>query len=99
VRSSSLQFSGLISNRKPQCPSSTTIFCFPPSSASRLYHTFAKDEPILDYHNHLPPKDIAQDRQFKNLFEIWLEGDHYKWRAMRCNGVPEELITGDATPL
>jgi glucuronate isomerase len=67
-------------------------------TASRLYHTFAKEEPILDYHNHLPPKDIAQGRQFKNLFEIWLEGDHYKWRAMRCNGVPEEFITGKASP-
>jgi glucuronate isomerase len=73
-------------------------FLLSTSSASRLYHTFAKDEPILDYHNHLPPKDIAQDRRFKNLFEIWLEGDHYKWRAMRCNGVPEKFITGDATP-
>ncbi len=73
-------------------------FLLATQTASRLYHTFAKDEPILDYHNHLPPKDIAQDRQFKNLFEIWLEGDHYKWRAMRCNGVPEEFITGKATP-
>jgi glucuronate isomerase len=68
------------------------------SSAQRLYHEFARDEPILDYHNHLPPKDIAQDRQFKNLFEIWLEGDHYKWRALRCNGVPEQYITGSASP-
>lgn len=63
-----------------------------------LYHDFAKDEPIIDYHNHLPPKDIAEDRQFRNLHEIWLEGDHYKWRAMRCNGVPEHLITGNASP-
>jgi len=67
-------------------------------TASRLYHTFAKNEPVLDYHNHLPPKDIAQNRQFGNLHEIWLEGDHYKWRAMRCNGVPEEFITGKASP-
>ncbi len=73
-------------------------FLLSSKTASRLYHTFAKDEPILDYHNHLPPKDIAEDRQFKNLFEIWLEGDHYKWRAMRCNGVPEKFITGDASP-
>jgi glucuronate isomerase len=68
------------------------------SQAQRLYHDYAKAESILDYHNHLPPKDIAQDRQFQNLFEIWLEGDHYKWRAMRCNGVPEQLITGNASP-
>ena len=73
-------------------------FLLSTKAASRLYHTFAKDEPILDYHNHLPPKDIAQNRQFKNLFEIWLEGDHYKWRALRCNGVPEEFITGNASP-
>src|SRR5262249_33418183 len=50
-------------------------------TAKRLYHTFAENEPILDYHCHLPPKDIAENRQFRNLFEIWLEGDHYKWRA------------------
>ncbi|MES2737576.1 MAG: glucuronate isomerase [Verrucomicrobiota bacterium] len=73
-------------------------FLLSTQTARRLYHSFAKDEPILDYHNHLPPKDIAEDRQFQNLHEIWLEGDHYKWRAMRCNGIPEEFITGDATP-
>ena len=68
-------------------------------AARRLYHEFAAPEPILDYHCHLAPRDIAEDRQFKNLFEIWLEGDHYKWRAMRSNGVPERFCTGDATPL
>lgn len=73
-------------------------FLLSTKTASRLYHTFAKNEPILDYHNHLLAKDIAEDRVFKNLFEIWLEGDHYKWRAMRCNGVPEKFITGDASP-
>ena len=67
-------------------------------TARRLYHDFAKDEPILDYHCHLPPEDIAADRQFANLYEIWLEGDHYKWRAMRANGTPENLVTGDASP-
>jgi len=66
--------------------------------ARRLYHGFAKEEPILDYHNHLPPKDIAEDRRFHNLFEIWLEGDHYKWRAMRSNGTAEQFCTGDAAP-
>src|SRR5262245_9817421 len=64
--------------------------------ARRLYHQFAESEPILDYHCHLPPADIASNRQFKNLFEIWLEGDHYKWRAMRSNGVSERFCTGDA---
>jgi len=73
-------------------------FLLQSESARRLYHEFAKDQPILDYHNHLPPQDIATNRQFANLFEIWLEGDHYKWRAMRCNGVAEEFCTGDADP-
>lgn len=63
----------------------------------RLYHGYAANEPILDYHCHLSPHDIAENRQFKNLFEIWLEGDHYKWRAMRANGVQERYCTGDAT--
>src|SRR6266849_5125586 len=67
-------------------------------AARRLYHTYAEGEPILDYHCHLPPKDIAENRRFNNLFEIWLEGDHYKWRAMRANGVDERYITGDADP-
>ena len=67
-------------------------------TAKRLYHTFAENEPILDYHCHLSPQDVADNRQFRNLFEIWLEGDHYKWRAMRANGVDERYCTGDAAP-
>lgn len=67
-------------------------------AARRLYHEYAKDEPILDYHCHLPPKDVAENRRFANLFEIWLEGDHYKWRAMRAHGVPEKFVTGGASP-
>jgi glucuronate isomerase len=67
-------------------------------TARRLYHEFAEAEPIFDFHCHLPPVDIAENRQFKNLFEIWLEGDHYKWRAMRSNGVAEQFCTGDANP-
>jgi glucuronate isomerase len=67
-------------------------------AAQRLYHQFAEKQPILDYHCHLSPKDIADDRQFANLTEIWLEGDHYKWRAMRANGVAEEFCTGHAEP-
>ncbi len=66
--------------------------------ARTLYHKYAEPSPILDYHCHLPPKDIAQNRKFNNLFEAWLEGDHYKWRAMRANGVPEEYITGKIDP-
>jgi glucuronate isomerase len=64
----------------------------------RLYHQFAAAQPILDYHCHLSPRDISENRRFQNLVEIWLEGDHYKWRAMRANGVPEKYVTGDATP-
>lgn len=67
-------------------------------TARRLYEQFAARQPILDYHCHLSPKDIAENRRFANLFEIWLEGDHYKWRAMRANGVDERFCTGDADP-
>src|SRR5947209_11133068 len=67
-------------------------------TARRLYHEFAEDQPIFDYHCHLPPKDVAENRRFQNLFEIWLEGDHYKWRAMRANGIAEKYCTGDASP-
>jgi glucuronate isomerase len=66
--------------------------------ARRLYHDYAAAQPIVDYHCHLSPKDIAENRRFANLFEIWLEGDHYKWRAMRANGVSEKYITGNAPP-
>jgi glucuronate isomerase len=65
-------------------------------SAERLYHEYAKEMPIIDYHNHLPPHEIAGNVNFKNLTQIWLYGDHYKWRAMRANGIDESLITGKA---
>jgi glucuronate isomerase len=65
-------------------------------TAEILFHEFAKDLPIIDYHCHLPPDEIAENRQFANLTKIWLEGDHYKWRAMRANGVTEEFCTGNA---
>ena len=73
-------------------------FLLESATARRLYHSFAAAEPILDYHCHLPPKDVAENRRFANLFEIWLEGDHYKWRAMRAAGVDESFVTGDAEP-
>ena len=73
-------------------------FLLQSAAARRLYHEYAEAEPILDYHCHLPPQDVAANRQFSNLFEIWLEGDHYKWRAMRSNGVAEPLVTGAAAP-
>ncbi|MCX7668515.1 MAG: glucuronate isomerase, partial [Anaerolineae bacterium] len=65
--------------------------------ARELYHEIAAPLPIIDYHNHLPPREIAEDRRFENLTQIWLAGDHYKWRAMRTLGVAERYITGDAT--
>jgi glucuronate isomerase len=66
--------------------------------ARALYHEVASGLPIIDYHSHLPAKEIAQDRRFENLAELWLEGDHYKWRAMRANGVDEVFCTGNADP-
>ncbi|RYY19311.1 MAG: glucuronate isomerase, partial [Cytophagaceae bacterium] len=66
-------------------------------TARHLYHEHAAGQPIIDYHCHLPPDQIAQNRQFENITQIWLYGDHYKWRAMRANGVNERFITGDAS--
>jgi glucuronate isomerase len=72
-------------------------FLLQTSTAERLYHDYAKALPIIDYHNHLSPEEIATDKKFSTLTEIWLKGDHYKWRAMRANGVSEAYITGDAS--
>lgn len=63
-------------------------------TAEKLYHDFARHCPIIDFHSHLPANELASDRKYKDLTEIWLEGDHYKWRAMRANGIDESLITG-----
>ena len=72
-------------------------FLLQTATARTLYHEYAQPMPIIDYHNHLPPAQIAEDKQFENLTQVWLSGDHYKWRAMRANGVPERYITGDAS--
>ena len=77
-------------------------------TAKHLYHDYAKELPIIDYHCHIPPQEIYEDRKFENITQVWLGGhqkradgsdyyfgDHYKWRLMRCNGVSEEYITGD----
>jgi glucuronate isomerase len=74
-------------------------FLLQSETAKALYHDFARDMPIIDYHCHLPVQEIAENRRFDNLTQIWLEGDHYKWRAMRADGVLEKYITGDATDL
>ena len=70
-------------------------FLLQTATASKLYHDFAKEMPIIDYHNHLPPDQIAQNKSFENISQIWLYGDHYKWRAMRANGVNESYCTGN----
>ena len=68
-------------------------FLLPNPASRRLFHEVAKSQPIIDYHCHLPPQEVAENRQFADLAEIWLGGDHYKWRAMRAAGIPESLIT------
>jgi len=72
-------------------------FLLQTETAQRLYHDYAAKMPIYDYHCHLPPQEIAEDKQYDNLAEIWLGGDHYKWRAMRTNGIDEKYCTGDAS--
>ncbi len=72
-------------------------FLLETKTALSLYHDYASRMPIIDYHCHLSPKEIAEDRVFNNITEAWLEGDHYKWRAMRANGVQEEFCTGSAS--
>ena len=66
-------------------------------TAVHLFHEYAKDLPIIDYHCHLSPKEIYENKQFNNITEAWLYGDHYKWRMMRANGVDESKVTGEAS--
>ena len=73
-------------------------FLLQSETAQKLYHSYAADAPILDYHCHINPQEIYEDRQFENITQVWLGGDHYKWRQMRSNGVDEYYITGDASP-
>ena len=74
----------------------TEDFLLDTDFSRQLYHDFAAEQPIFDFHCHLPPQLIAENYQFKNLYDIWLKGDHYKWRAMRSNGADEKFCTGDA---
>ena len=78
-------------------PFLTEDFLLKTQTARALYHDFAENMPIFDYHCHLPVAEIAANKTFENLTDIWLRGDHYKWRAMRANGIAERLITGDAS--
>ena len=66
-------------------------------TAIELYHNYAKNMPIIDYHCHIDPKEIYENKKFNNITEAWLYGDHYKWRAMRCNGIDEKYITGNGS--
>ncbi len=75
----------------------TDDFLLQGKHAKNLYHDYVKNLPIIDYHCHLPPDEIANNKQFANLTEIWLKGDHYKWRAQRTLGVNEDFITGSAS--
>ncbi len=72
-------------------------FLLETSTAQKLYHEFAAKMPVLDYHCHINPKEIAEDRKFDNITQVWLGGDHYKWRFMRSCGIDEKFITGDAS--
>lgn len=72
-------------------------FLLASDTAIELYHNYAKDMPIIDYHCHIDPKEIYENKKFKNITEAWLYGDHYKWRAMRINGIDEQCITGNAS--
>src|SRR4051794_28468613 len=72
-------------------------FLLSTDTAVTLYNEFAKEMPIIDYHCHLNPKEIYENRTFQTITEAWLNGDHYKWRAMRANGIDEEFITGGAS--
>ena len=69
-------------------------FLLETDTAKELFHQHAEHMPIIDYHCHINPREIAENHQFRNITEAWLGGDHYKWRMIRSNGVPESLITG-----
>lgn len=75
----------------------TDNFILETKTAQKIYHEYVADLPIIDYHNHLNPSEIAEDKIFSSITECWLQGDHYKWRAMRANGIGENYITGNAT--
>ena len=66
-------------------------------TAKKLFHEYAEGMPIVDYHCHINPQEIAEDRKFENITQVWLGGDHYKWRQMRSNGIDEYYITGGAS--
>ena len=72
-------------------------FLLTTDTAKELFHDYAENMPIIDYHCHINPKEIYEDRKFENITQVWLGGDHYKWRQMRSNGVAEKYVTGDGS--
>ena len=72
-------------------------FLLSTETAKRLYHGTAETLPIIDYHCHINPREIAEDRTFDSITQVWLGGDHYKWRLMRAAGIPEDRVTGGAS--
>src|SRR5687768_6176951 len=84
--------------RNPMAYLDDESFLLHSPTARRLFHEVAKDQPIYDYHCHLSPAEIATNHRWENLADIWLGGDHYKWRLLRANGIDEEYITGSASP-
>jgi len=72
-------------------------FLLETETAKKLFHSYAEEMPVIDYHCHIDPKEIYEDKRYDNISQVWLYGDHYKWRAIRSNGVPEKYITGDAS--
>ena len=72
-------------------------FLLETETAKKLFHNYADKMPVIDYHCHIDPQEIYEDKRYENITQVWLYGDHYKWRAIRSNGVPEALITGDSS--
>ena len=72
-------------------------FLLTTKAAKELYHGYAEKMPIIDYHCHLPPAEIAEDKRWEDIAQVWLGGDHYKWRQMRSNGVDEKYVTGNGS--
>ena len=72
-------------------------FLLTTDAARELYHGYAEEMPIIDYHCHLPPQEIAEDKRWDNIAQVWLGGDHYKWRQMRTNGFAERFCSGRAS--
>ena len=72
-------------------------FLLETDTAKHLFHDYAAKMPIIDYHCHISPQEIAEDHHFRSITEVWLGGDHYKWRIIRANGTPEEKVTGETS--